>query len=75
MSCISIGGVHEPFKPAIAQLVEHLTVDVCSYQMVPGFDSGWPDLAWCRSCLGQQAKQVISNITKLDEQTDVFCTE
>ena len=23
-------------KPAIAQLVEHLTVDVCSNQMVPG---------------------------------------
>ena len=23
-------------KPAIAQLVEHLTVDFCSYQMVPG---------------------------------------
>ena len=36
MSCISIGGAQEPFKPAIAQLVEHLTVGVCSYQMVPG---------------------------------------
>ena len=23
-------------KPAIAQLAEHLTVDSCSYQMVPG---------------------------------------
>jgi hypothetical protein len=23
-------------KPAIAQLVEHLTVDICSHQMVPG---------------------------------------
>ena len=36
MSCISVGGAQEPFKPAIAQLVEHLTVDVCSYQIVPG---------------------------------------
>ena len=30
VSCISIGGAQEPFKPARAQLVEHLTVDVCS---------------------------------------------
>ena len=36
MSCISIGGAQETFKPAIAQLVEHPTVDVCSYQMVAG---------------------------------------
>ena len=26
--------------PAIAQLVEHLTVDICSYQMVPGLIPG-----------------------------------
>ena len=25
-----------PSSPAIAQLVEHLTVDLCSNQMVPG---------------------------------------
>ena len=36
-SCESGGVVHKlRRKPAIAQLVEHLTVDVCSYQMVPG---------------------------------------
>ena len=40
VSCISIGGAQEPFKPAVAQLVEHLTVDVCSYQMVPGSTPG-----------------------------------
>ncbi len=26
----------EKLQPAIAQLVEHLTVERCSYQMVPG---------------------------------------
>ena len=32
------GSIPPPFpgKPAIAQLVEHLTVDTCSNQMVPG---------------------------------------
>ena len=28
--------VHNKLKPAIAQLVEHLTVESCSNQMVPG---------------------------------------
>ena len=30
-------------KPAIAQLVEQLTVETCSHHMVR-FASGWPDL-------------------------------
>ena len=29
-------------KPAIAQLAEHLTVELCSYQMVPGSIPGGP---------------------------------
>ena len=33
-------------KPAIAQLVEHLTVDLMQLSDGPWFDSGWPDLPW-----------------------------
>ena len=85
VSCISIGGAQQPFKPARAQLAEHLAVDVCSYQMVPGSIPGgriWlgasvlaqrPGSCHGGAAFGQQAKQVISNrLTKLDEQTDVF---
>ena len=81
MSCIT-------FKPAMAQLVEHPTVDVCSYQMVPGSSPGGGfglvQAFWHKGqaavmeelSFGQQAKQVISNrLTKLDEQADVFCTK
>ena len=32
-------------KPGIAQLVEHLTVELCSYQMVPGSIPGGRILA------------------------------
>ena len=31
-------------KPAIAQLVEHLTVDLMQLSDGPCFDSGWPDI-------------------------------
>ena len=31
-------------KPAIAQLVEHLTVDLMQLSDGPWFDSGWPDI-------------------------------
>ena len=36
-------------KPAIAQLVEHLTVDLMQLSDRPWFDSGWPDIACPRS--------------------------
>ena len=83
MSCISIGGAQETFKPAIAQLV-----DVCSYQMVPGSipggGFGLVQAFWHKGqaavmeelSFGQQAKQFISNrLTKLDGQADVVCTK
>ena len=38
-------------KPAIAQLVEHLTVELYSYQMVPGSISGGQILAGAQSCV------------------------
>ena len=31
-------------KPAMAQLVEHLTVDLMQLSDGPWFDSGWPDI-------------------------------
>ena len=37
-------------KPAIAQLVEHLTVELCSYQMVPGSIAGGRILADVAMC-------------------------
>ena len=55
---ISIGGAQEPFKPAIAQLVEHQLVDRCvQLSDDPWFDSGWPDLAWCKH-FGIKARQL-----------------
>ena len=36
-------------KPAIAQLAEHLTVDLMQLSDGPWFDSGWPDIAGPRS--------------------------
>ena len=70
MSCISIGGAQEPFKPAIAQLVEHLTVGVCSYQMAWckhfGIKAG--QLSWRSFPLASKQSRFISNrLTKLDE--------
>ena len=45
--------VHEPRttnKPAIAQLLEHLTVECCSNQMVPGsIPGGRIDPAWAEA--------------------------
>ena len=38
-------------KPAIAQLAEHLTVDICSHQMVPGSIPGGRTMCAClQSC-------------------------
>ena len=49
-------------KPAIAQLVEHLTVECCSNQMVPGSIPGGRTLG---DALFNQLKQLAEAIHKL----------
>ena len=49
-------GLNPDARPAIAQLAEHLTVDLCSYQMVPGSIPGGRKALLClgEHCLGAQ---------------------
>jgi hypothetical protein len=53
-------------KPAIAQLVEHLTVDICSHQMVPGSIPGGRTFQECHTT-GTHLCMIItiSNIDKI----------
>ena len=46
-------------KPAIAQLVEHLTVDACRNQMVPGSIPGGRMAHACRLAAGKRNMHII----------------
>ena len=42
--------LRHPATPAIAQLVEHLTVEALQQSDGPWFDSGWPDMCSGEHC-------------------------